>query len=31
VENFFLDDGAVQIVHTVTERDLGERQPHVHQ
>ena len=30
VENFFLDDGAVQIVHTVTERDLGERQPHAH-
>jgi hypothetical protein len=23
----FLDDSAVQIVHTVTERDLGERQP----
>ncbi len=30
VENFFLDDGAVQIVHTVTERDLSERQSHAH-
>src|SRR6266568_7827514 len=30
VENFFLDDGAVQIVHTVTERNLRERQPHAH-
>ena len=30
VENFFLDDGAVQIVYAVTQRDLGERQPHAH-
>ena len=30
MENFFLDDGAVQIVHTVTERDLSERQSHAH-
>ena len=30
VENFFLNDGAVQVVHTVTERNLRERQPHAH-
>ena len=30
VENFFLDDGTVQIVHAVTERDLSKRQPHAH-
>ena len=30
VENFFLDDGAVQIVYAVTERDLSERQSHAH-
>jgi len=30
VKNFLLDDGAVQIVHTVTERDLSERQSHAH-
>ena len=30
VENFFLDNGAVQIVHTVTEGNLRERQPHAH-
>src|SRR6266487_1072710 len=30
VENFFLDDRAVQIIHTVTERNLCERQPHAH-
>ena len=30
MENFFLDDGAVQVVDAVTERDLGERQPHAH-
>ena len=30
VENFFLDDGAVQVVHAVTERDLSKRQPHAH-
>ena len=30
VENSFLDDGAVQIVHTVTEGNLRERQPHAH-
>ena len=30
MENFFLDDGAVQIVHTVTEGNLREGQPHAH-
>ena len=30
VENFFLDNGAVQIVHPVTERDLSQRQSHAH-
>ena len=30
VENFFLNDGAVQVVHTVTERNLRQRQPHTH-
>ena len=30
VENFFLNDGAVQVVHTVTEGDLCQRQPHTH-
>src|SRR6266700_2920048 len=30
VENFFLNDGAVQVVHTVTEGNLRERQPHAH-
>src|SRR5438094_8069497 len=30
VEDFFLDDGAVQVVHTVTEGDLRQRQPHTH-
>jgi len=30
VENFFLDDSAVQIVYAVTERDLSQRQSHAH-
>ena len=30
VENFFLNDGAAQVVHTVTEGDLCQRQPHTH-
>ena len=30
MENFFFDDGAVQIIHTVTEGNLRERQPHAH-
>jgi len=30
VENFFLDNGTVQIVHPVTELDLSERQSHAH-
>src|SRR5256885_13973650 len=28
VENFFLHDRAVKIIHAVTERDLSKRQPH---
>ena len=30
VEDFFLNNGAVQIVHTVTERNLRKRQPHTY-
>src|SRR6266446_2589818 len=30
VENFFFQDGAVQIVHAVTERDLCKRKSHAH-
>ena len=30
VENFFLDNGAVQIVYTITEGNLRKRQPHAH-
>src|SRR5712691_8780706 len=30
MENLFFDDGAVQIVHAVAERDLRERQSHAH-
>jgi len=30
VKNLFLDNGAVQIVHPVTERDLSQRQSHAH-
>src|SRR3989442_14763340 len=30
VENFFLNDGAVQVVHAVTKRNLRQRQPHAY-
>src|ERR1700720_3045289 len=30
VEDLFFHNRAVQIVHSVAERDLGERQPHAH-
>ena len=30
VEDFLLDDGAVQIVYAVTERNLSQRQSHAH-
>src|SRR5437899_13100498 len=30
VENSFLNDGAVQVVHTVTERNLSQRQSHAY-
>lgn len=30
MENFFLNDGAVQVVHAVTERNLRQWQPHAH-
>ena len=30
VENFFLNDGAMQVVHAVTERNLRQWQPHAH-
>ena len=30
VEDFLLDDGAVKVVHAVTQRYLREREPHAH-
>ena len=30
MEDFFFDDGAVEIVHAVAERDLRKRQSHAH-